>query len=352
MQPTAGLRQIRPAREVSLPQIKLPQNRLLLYALPALGFVLLVIFALGQLKNDAPVLGANAIWLGTGWTYEASTDADLNTLVSRLQDNRIGIVYAWVSLLQPNGAWTETNRLNAVRDFVTRFKAAYPGVSLYGWLSIGSQGVDGNNRLSDASLQQLVADFSQRMTAEFGFDGVFLNVVPVSSGDEGYLSLLRKVRATIGDGELLAVAVPPDWTPEGANIPLPPQIAPGAVWQQDYKQRVALLADQIFVSAYNTGLETPEDYAAWMAYQVRSFTRAIADLDATTELIIGVPTYDAVPPDHDPAVENPASAIQGLRAGLAEAGDAAVVVGGIGIYAEWETSEAEWLQIKNLWVNS
>ncbi len=190
------------------------------------------------------------------------------------------------------------------------------------------------------------------MTAEFGFDGVFLNVVPVSSGDEGYLSLLRKVRATIGDGELLAVAVPPDWTPEGANIPLPPQIAPGAVWQQDYKQRVALLADQIFVSAYNTGLETPEDYAAWMAYQVRSFTRAIADLDATTELIIGVPTYDAVPPDHDPAVENPASAIQGLRAGLAEAGDAAVVVGGIGIYAEWETSEAEWLQIKNLWVNS
>ncbi len=137
MQPTAGLRQIRPAREVSLPQIKLPQNRLLLYALPALGFVLLVIFALGQLKNDAPVLGANAIWLGTGWTYEASTDADLNTLVSRLQDNRIGIVYAWVSLLQPNGAWTETNRLNAVRDFVTRFKAAYPGVSLYGWLSIG-----------------------------------------------------------------------------------------------------------------------------------------------------------------------------------------------------------------------
>lgn len=343
-------RQIRTPSSIKVPEIRLPNNRLLLYGFGGAIFIMLVIYTLGRLKNDEPEVFPNAIWIGSQFTYDNPSDEAFTVLVNRLRENRIGTVYAWVSLLQPDGAWTEVNRLNGAREFVERLKTADPMVQVYGWLSIGSQGADGNNRMGDPAVQQNIADFSQRLVGEFGFDGVFLNVVPVAGGDESYLGLLRKVRAVIGDQSDLAVAVPPDWTPEDTTIALPPQIAPGTVWAQEYKQRVALLADHLFVANYNAGLETAEDYAAWVAYQVEAYTSALAELDTDTQLLIGVPTYDAVPPSHDPAVENVESAVQGIRAGLAQAGDAAAYMQGIGIYAEWETSPEEWGQIRAHWV--
>ena len=42
----------------------------------------------------------------------------------------------------------------------------------------------------------------------------------------------------------IAVAISPDWSPIGANIPVPARIVPGTVWDKNYKQSVALLADQ------------------------------------------------------------------------------------------------------------
>jgi hypothetical protein len=52
-----------------------------------------------------------------------------------------------------------------------------------------------------------------------------------------------------------------------------------------------------------------------------------------TELIVGIPTYDAALPAHDPLIENVESAVLGIREGLAQAGEAASVVEGIAIYA-------------------
>jgi hypothetical protein len=346
----AAPRQLSPTGGFKMPEIRLPQNRFILYGLAAGAFILIVVLALGRLKNDSPATGSNAIWLGTEWTYRRPADEVVNTLVARLRDHGIGTIYAWVSLLQPNGAWSETIRINDVKAFVDQVKRAYPEASVYGWLSVAAEAEDGSDRLGNTQVQQTVADFSNRMVAELGFDGVFLNVVPVTDNDEDYLRLLRKVRATMGEDALLAVGVPPDWTPPDTDIPQPPQIAPGTVWAKDYKQRVAILADQIAVMAYNSGLSTTADYSAWMSYQVDSFAAAIAELDTGNDLLIGVPTYDTSTPDHDPAVENVEAAIAGIRAGLSRAGDAGRVVAGIAIYAEWETSAAEWDQVRSLWI--
>jgi spore germination protein YaaH len=344
-------RQLTPAGGFKLPQIQIPQNRIVAYAVAGFIFIVAVIFILGRLKNSAPQLGANAIWIGTEWTYQSPDDAKVSTLVQKLVDHRIGTVYAWVSLLQPNNSWTDTGKLDQVKSFVKQFKRLYPKANLYGWLSIGSQGADGNDRLGDSTVQQMIADFSQRMIAEYGFDGIALNIVPVANNDENYLTLLRKVRATIGETGFMALAVPPDWTPANANIPMPSHIAPDTYWEEAFKQRVALLADQLIVTAYSSGLQTPADYSAWVAYQVKAFTVAIADLQTTTQILIGVPTYDAQPPTHDPAVENVQSAVNGIRAGLENAGDGAKFVKGIAIYAEWQASDDDWSKIKSLWTN-
>ena len=357
-QPTNIPRQLKPSGGFELPEVRIPFNRLAIYGAAGVIFLIVVVMLIGRIKNEAPKTSANAIWIGTQWTYDSPDDAALTALVQKLRDHQIGIVYAWVSLLQSNNAWSDTGKLDSVKAFVQRFKRLYPEARLYGWLSIDAQPIDKITvRLSDTSMQQIVADFSQRMTAEFKFDGVMLNVVPVFNNDENYLAVLRKVHSSIGEKASLAVAVPPDWTPTEVNIPKPPRIEPGTIWDEPYKQRVALIADQVVITAYNSGLSTSADYAAWMAYQVKSFSSALAGLQTTggipasTELLIGVPAYDTQALTHDTNVENIPSAISGIRAGLTDSGTSSKYIKGVAVYFESQMNDDDWSQLKQLWAN-
>ncbi len=356
-QPSNIPRQLKPSGGFELPEIRLPVNRLVIYGVAGAVFLIVVVMLIGRLKNDTPKASPNAIWIGTQWTYDSPDDAALNALIQKLRDHQVGVVYAWVGLLQSNNAWSDTSKLDSVKAFVLRFKRLYPEAKLYSWLSLDAQPIDANTRLSDTNMQQIVADFSQRMTAEFKFDGVMLNVVPVFNNDENYLSLLRKVHTSIGDKASLAVAVPPDWTPTEANIPKPPRIEPGTVWEETYKQRVALIADQVVVTAYNSGMSVASDYSAWMAYQVKTFASALAGLQtatgipASTELLVGVPAYDAQALTHDKNVENIPSAISGIRSGLSESGTSSKFVKGVAIYFESQMNDDDWSQLKQLWSN-
>lgn len=339
--------QLKPGGGITLPKVRIPGVRLILFLAGGAVILAMVIFGLGRFKNETTQDGGNAIWIGSQWTYDKPTEATVNVFTQKLRDHRIGVVYAWVSLLRADNTWSDVTRLDQVKTFVQQFKTSYPEAQLFSWLSIDAQPVEGANRLSDANVQQIIADFSRRMTAEFKFDGVVLNVVPVSDGDEGFLSLLRKTRTSLGEDARLAVAVPPDWTPEDAQIALPPQIRPGTIWDEEYKQRVALIADQMIVTAYNSGFTAATDYSAWVAYQVQAFTKAIADLDASTQLFIGVPAYDAQPPAHSSAVENIQSAITGVKQALADT--ASPTVTGLAIYAEWQTTDDDWSDFRALW---
>jgi hypothetical protein len=347
-------RQLKPAGGFELPKVSLPQNRLIIYGIGAVAFAVMVVAGLGLLKNEPAETQPNAIWIGTEWTYEEPDEAAVNQLVRRLRDNKIGTVYAWVTWLQEDGSWRGTTSFEAVKTFVQQFNQAYPEALLYGWVGFPvNVGDDDGYRLDEADLQQKVADFSQRVVTEFGFDGVFLNVEPVWNDDAAdFLELLRKVRLAVGDTRPISVAVPPDWSPSDAQIPVPPQIIPGTVWDKEFKQRVAFLADQIVLMAYNGGLSKSDDYAEWVAYQVKAYADALSDPETGTELVIGIPTYDAQLPAHDPQIENVTSAIKGIRDGLAQAGDAGVVVQGVAIYAEWETDDSEWAQFKTEWLGS
>lgn len=354
-QPTAGRsvpRQLKPAGGFELPKISFPQSRMILYGISAVAFAVIVVFVLGQLKSEPVETDPNAIWIGTEWTYEQPDDQALNDLVRRLREHEIGTVYAWVSWLQEDGSWRGATNFEAIKTFVQQFNQVYPEAELYGWIGFPvNVGDDDGYRLDDDELQQKVADFSQRVVTDFGFDGVFLNVEPVWNGNAAdFLELLRKVRAAVGDTRPISVAVPPDWSPTDAEIAVPPLIIPGTIWEKAFKQRVALLADQIVVMAYNGGLSKPDDYAEWVAYQVKAYAEALSDPVTGTELVIGIPTYEAQLPAHDPRIENIETAIKGIRDGLSQAGDAASVVEGVAIYAEWETDAAEWSQFKTEWV--
>ncbi|MEO0563498.1 MAG: hypothetical protein AAF125_15425, partial [Chloroflexota bacterium] len=95
----------------------------------------------------------------------------------------------------------------------------------------------------------------------------------------------------------------------------------------------------------------PTAYSTWVAYQTKTFAEAVAALNVETEVLMGVPTYPAELPAHDPAVENVETAVRGVNSGLIQAGEAAEVVTGLTIYAEWTTDDQEWSDFQVYWVN-
>lgn len=335
----------------NLSGIDLARLRLVAYGVGGAVLIVAIVLLLGQLarEDEVPIL-PNAVWIGTEWTYAVHEQEAVDALVTRLQDHDIGTIYAWISWLQEDETWRGAENFGAVRAFAEQFKATYPTSNLYGWLSLPVNMGENNYRLDNEDIQQNIADFSARVVSELGFDGIFLNIEPVWDGDENFLSLLRKVRVAMPESAPLSVAVPPDWSPTDATIPVPPLIVPGTEWARTYKQSVALLADELAVMAYNSGLSSPDDYTEWMAYQVNTFTEAISELGAGTQIMIGIPTYDAEPPGHDPAVENIVSAVEGVNAGLVAAGENAVFVTGLAIYADWTTDETEWADFRSAWI--
>jgi len=317
-----------------------------------------VILGLGLFKDEPLFVGSNAIWLGADWTHEARPTDEMVRLVGRLQENGIATVYARVSWLRDDLTWAGNpdgqNVFDEVREpiqrFVVQFRTMYPDAVLYGWIDFpvnrGPQGY----RLGDPAAQAAVADFSLTVLAELGFDGVFLNVDPVLNPNaDDFINLLRRVNLRIGDEGALAVAVPPDYTPSDGAVPQSPLYAPGTAWDAPFKQRVALLVDEIALTPYRSGLDDRVDYVDWFAYQVAAYAEAIAETEAATRIMVGIPTYDSDPPALNASVENIPAALEGLQQGLEAAGRARAAFQGVALFAEWTTDETEWRLFNQLW---
>lgn len=350
------------SRRLNLPKVDPRLVRPVLFGVGGVGFMLALIFAVGLFTGGSePALARNALWIGQEWTYQTHERDAVQDFIDRLERNQIGTVYARVSELNFDGTWTgrpeSGNNFSEVEGnvaaFAEQFKALAPDRNLYGTIYFRADiGEEDNYRLDSTALHEVVANFASRTVNGLGFDGVLLVVEPVWDGDEAYLDLLRTVRSRIGKSPGLAVTVPPDWTPTDVDVPTTPLIAPGTVWSREYKQRVALIGvDQIVVQAYNSYLTGGDAYADWMVYQVQTFAEAIGDLGTSTRVLVGVPTYESSPPAHDERVENVASAVDGIKRGLEAAGEFSSAIQGAALYAAWDTSESEWEQFNDLWVN-
>lgn len=363
----AAQRSGRPSRQISsesgfkLPRIRIPGGRWLLLVPLGLGLVVVVIAVLGLLNPPETVAGQNALWLDNRWTQAERPDADFTELTTTLRAHQVGTVFAYVSSLREDNAWaglgdgrSSFNDAEPVlTTFVQQFDAAYPDANLYAWVEVSAITPDGN-RVGRQQVQDIVASFSNRMVEQVGFDGVFLDVKPIFDATDDYLDLLRAVRTAIGLETPLVVSVPPDLTPTDAGLNLPPQIQPGTVWATEYKQRVALIADQLVVTAYNSYQTNPIDYIEWVTYQVAAYTQALTEMQTGATVFISVPNYADILPAHDADVEKLEAGLDGVRLGLEALipePNALPVVTGVAIFADADLTDSEWALVRNKWLN-
>jgi len=359
-------RHLSPAGKLKLPKLNTRLVQGVAFVVAAGLFMIAVIIAVGMFANDPTPPDPNAYWIDRDWTYQSRDVAQVDALTTQLRENEVGIVYAHVSELNfdltwtglPNGSNQFTEVEPQVRAFVQQLEQTHGNLRLYGVVNVQSDLDADGYRLDDATVIDTVSTFSGQVVTDLGFDGVMLNVYPVWNNDENFLDLVREVRRAIGDEALLAVAVPPDWTPIGVDVPMPSNIAPGTAWDEAYKRRIALLqVDQIVLKGFDSYMVSADgfttvDYSQWMAYQVQTYIDAIAYLENDTRLIVSISTEPNKDIIRDADVETLLAGISGVVQGIGTADDEDdAVFEGIALYSSSQTQSVDWAQFNDLWVD-
>jgi hypothetical protein len=353
---TGRTSQAAPESSFKLPQIRIQGGRLWLLIPLGLVVVASVILGLRLLTPSETVLPPNAVWLNADWAYQEHSTQELLDLANTFRSNDIGEIFVYVSSLKADGTWSGLpdgrNRFDEleprIETLLTNIRAVYPNLLIYAWVEV--DGSTPTYRLNDLQIQNTINNFSGRMVNVVGFDGVLMDVKPIFEENEDFIQILRNVRREITTDKTLLVAVPPDLSPSGTNLNLPSMIAPATEWSADFKKHIALIVDQIIITAYNSYQSSPVDYIQWVSYQVQSYVDALSELDTDTQVVLSLPNYANNPPAHDNTIENLASALDGVSLALSELEEEQIpLFRGVAIYSDRLPNADEWAVFRAKW---
>jgi glycosyl hydrolase family 18 (putative chitinase) len=305
-----------------------------------------VYFAWSPAGDEAPHpfnQDRNGVWLEHRWIEKAQPVEEMDGLFSSL--SRHGIVYVFPHLIPFNSAGTlPVHSREQMRALLASARRVAPAMKVLPWVGGLRRGYR-RQRAGTVDLTDLVQ--RQRIVAECrglideGFDGIHVDVEPVDDGNDDFLALLRALRTALGSDHILSLSA---IRPGPFAIP----IAPNFVWTPDYYVRIADVADQVVVMAYDTGLPTPSLYKRYAAWAASTVTSALVAHRSRARVLLGIPTYDEPGLMHRAGVETPANAISGIVAGLRGLGGGGTFEG-VALYAEWTTDTADWLAYERLW---
>ncbi|KAB2864235.1 MAG: hypothetical protein F9K46_04940, partial [Anaerolineae bacterium] len=207
---------------------------------------------------------SNRAWLSDNWTNQAPTRSQVETLVTRLQDNKIDMVYV------QTGAWRQDGQYRAwdyADDFRVLMRDIAPDIKVLDWIT-----VDGQRNQYAADNHTMLVNYARESINEWRYDGVHLQGFSVFDGNENFVRLLRAFDELLGDDRTLSVTGPPDFIPSDPAVP-PGLGNPSISWDPRYKQQIALIVDEIVIMAHASGLTTPAEYEQWMAYQIETYSQ-------------------------------------------------------------------------------
>ncbi len=301
----------------------------------------------------------NAIWLDKSWTYASYDEGELADFAQQLRQNQIGKIYAYVSTLNTNNLWAGgaegrqsfIQSQDNVAAFKDAIKEAYPDSAIYGWIEIWAYTQSGEYRLGDSDFRERVADFSNNIIEDLGFDGVFLDVKPLFRATEDFFQLIRDVRTAVGVRIPVAVSIAPDLTPKNVELASIPDIAPGTRWAAWDKRKLLISVNEVVLQMYQSYRSDPLDYIHWVAYHVETYLNMLT-ADSTIRLLISIPHYQAASPAHDLSVETIAAALDGVKVGLSRVDEEKQdLLTGVAIYTDRALSQEQWDIYNEKWLS-
>ena len=309
---------------------------------------ILVILFLGVMFAPPPAwaplpagyTGRTAAWVSVDWSMSPHTRDEIQTHFAPYKTNDLWI---YTSYLKADGTFNASYDQAAALNRTLEELA--PSVRRLAWIGIPVNFTrpDGTvipNRLIDPTVQKQIADFCAFAVETLGFDGVHLDMEPVSEGDPAFLQTLQVIRAVLPQGAWLSVAVPALRLTQ--TITMTPYPTVESQWSDAYLQQVAQQVDQIALMAYDSGLSFARDYRLWLAYQTQAASEALAD--SSVELFIGLPLSQEWTPTHQTQAEYLANALAGFRAGLHDSA-APQAVTGAALYPDWEMTPPLWEEV-------
>jgi hypothetical protein len=174
---------------------------------------------------------------------------------------------------------------------------------------------------------------------------VHLDPEPVPDGNPHLLRLLEEVRAAIGPGKRLSMAVP-KVQPLLGEVPIP--WLGRNLWRPGYLREVGQRVDQVAIMTYDSHLPFPQLYRYFQRFQVIAASQALDGLPV--ELLIGVPTSEERTLSHQPHAETMETGLTGVVDGLNDVDTRRHIVTGVAIYPDWETDSQEWAAYERLWL--
>lgn len=284
----------------------------------------------------------NAVWLEHRWLERPQPVQAMESLLNTLAARGVRYVYPHLIPFDKSGQLPPYSR-DQMAAFLDAARRVAPGMKVLPWIGgvrVGYKRMrPGTIDLSDLGQRQRIVAECRGLIDE-GFDGVHLNVEPVDDGNVEFLALLRAVRTAVGPEAVLSLAA----------IKPAPLVLPGArnfMWSAEYYRRLAAVADQIVIMAYDTGLPTSALYQRYTSYAAHFMTTTLGPHEHA-HVLLGVPTYDETGLMHRSGVETIDNALLGIVKGL-RGKPYGGTFEGIAIYAEWTTDPQEWAVYEKRW---
>jgi len=285
----------------------------------------------------------NGLWIGQKWYAGHDTpsgrpvsEGELDALIATLNENGIRYVYVRAGKLTPSGT---LGRMPGPAFFSLKRRA--PDVMFLPWIS----GEAGQLPLHDPEWRECVMQTMGRLQA-CGVPGVHLDIEPIRDRQQGYRELLAEIRNRFDGAFFLSHA-----TRRVAPFGLRGGPISRHFWSRNFYRETMRVSDQTVLMGYNTLLDSPRLYRAYMRHQ----TALLLDWAAAIpghHVLVGIPSYDNVPALSNPDVENVQNALLGVRTALEQRPTVAACFQGVSIYANWATDPQEWRRFRAGWLQS
>lgn len=290
-------------------------------------------------EPDASVggTGVDSAWVGS-WE-------DTGALSALLDTGGIDTLYVHAGEIAEDGSVVPVEDTGSLLSWLREY---HPKVQALAWLR---HTADGSSLVADRFSSEERAELvpAAAELAESGFDGLHLDVRPVTVNDPSYPTLVEKVREELGEDPVLSVRAHHVELVPGGRVPSFVFGSGEKYWSKGYLERVTEHADDVVLPGVDAAMPTASMYGGFMARQV---TQALDALNRQEEITVrfGVPvhTSQAWAPVH--GSEDAETALRAVRLGLGEAEPSADIKVGVALHVADEAGSedlgsytSEWL---------